>query len=119
MSVYESIVRGLNDAIEYEKGNNGKARVTEISDEHYDRVMAEKKPRVSVADVPDFTAEEIKQLRQTLKMTQSTFAALMGVSVKTIEAWESGTNVPLGTARRMLGLLRSDNSIPTKYNLVG
>lgn len=60
----------------------------------------------------------IESLRHTLNMTQSTFAALMGVSQKTVEAWEAGTNVPLGTARRMLGLLQSDNSIPVKYKIV-
>ncbi|MGN1111135.1 MAG: helix-turn-helix domain-containing protein [Oscillospiraceae bacterium] len=52
-------------------------------------------------------------------MTQSTFAALMGVSPKTVEAWEAGTNVPLDTARRMLELLQTDNSIPVKYKIVG
>lgn len=101
MNVYESIITGLNEAVEYEKGS-GKARVI----------------RCTVAPVPEFSAEEIKALRQTLKMTQGTFAALMGVSQKTVEAWEAGTNTPLGTARRMLGLLKSDNSIPSKYNLV-
>lgn len=102
MSVYESIMTGLNEAVEYEKGK-GTARVM----------------KCTVAPIPDFTAEEIKSLRHTLNMTQSTFAALMGVSPKTVEAWEAGTNVPLGTARRMLGLLQSDNSIPVKYNIVG
>ncbi|MGN0669843.1 MAG: hypothetical protein ACI4JZ_04775 [Oscillospiraceae bacterium] len=38
---------------------------------------------------------------------------------ETVEAWEAGTNVPLGTARRMLGLMQSDNSIPVKYKIVG
>lgn len=102
MSVYESIITGLNEAIDYEKGK-GTARVM----------------KCTVAPIPDFTAEEIKSLRHTLNMTQNTFAALMGVSSKTVEAWEAGTNVPLGTARRMLGLLKSDNSIPVKYNIVG
>lgn len=101
MSVYESIIKGLNEAIDYEKGK-GTARVM----------------KCTVAPIPDFTAEEIKTLRHTLNMTQNTFAALMGVSSKTVEAWEAGTNVPLGTARRMLGLLKSDNSIPVKYNIV-
>lgn len=101
MSVFESIMRGLNQAVEYENGN-GKARVVQLT----------------IAPVPDFSAEEIKALRQSLKMTQGTFAALMGVSSKTVEAWEAGINVPLGTARRMLGLLRLDGSIPTKYNLI-
>ncbi len=102
MSVYESIITGLNEAIEYEKGK-GKARVM----------------KCTVAPIPDFTAEEIKVLRQTLNMAQGTFAALMGVSPKTVEAWEAGTNVPLGTARRMSGLMQSDNSIPVKYSIVG
>lgn len=102
MKVFDSIITGLNEAVDYEKGN-GNARTVQLT----------------VAPIPDFTAEEIKALRQALKMTQSTFAALMGVSPKTVEAWEAGTNIPLGTARRMLGLLKFDNSIPTKYNLVG
>ncbi len=102
MSVYESIITGLNEVIDYEKGK-GTARVM----------------KCTVAPIPDFTAEEIKSLRHTLNMTQNTFAALMGVSSKTVEAWEAGTNVPLGTARRMLGLLKSDNSIPVKYKIVG
>ena len=102
MSVYESIITGLNEAIDYEKGK-GTARVM----------------KCTVAPIPDFTAEEIKSLRHTLNMTQNTFAALMGVSSKNVEAWEAGTNVPLGTARRMLGLLKSDNSIPVKYKIVG
>ena len=102
MNVYEDIIAGLNEAIEYEKGK-GKARTVKLT----------------VAPIPDFSAEEIRSLRQDLKMTQGTFAAVMGVSSKTVEAWEAGTNIPLGTARRMLGLLKEDNSIPAKYNLVG
>ena len=51
-------------------------------------------------------------------MTQSTFAALMGVSNKTVEAWEKGTNTPAGTARRMIGMLKADSSIPEKYNII-
>lgn len=51
-------------------------------------------------------------------MTQSTFAAVMGVSNKTVEAWEKGTNSPAGTARRMLGMLKIDSTIPEKYNII-
>ena len=101
MSVYDSIVKGLNEAIEYEKGS-GTARVMTCT----------------VAPVPAFSADEIKAIRKDLNMTQSTFAAVMGVSCKTVEAWEAGTNVPLGTARRMLGMLKEDNSIPQKYNII-
>ena len=55
--------------------------------------------------------DEIKQIRQRLNMTQKLFAAALGVSVKTVEAWESGTNTPTGIANRMLELLSRDNGL--------
>lgn len=101
MSVFESIVQGLNEAIEYEKGN-----------------VAAKTAKLSVAPLPDMNGIEIKTIRQSLDMTQVIFAAVMGVSVKTVEAWEAGTNAPSGTAKRMLSLLKSDPQLPEKYHLL-
>ena len=97
MNVYESIMNGLSDAIAYENG--------------------EKTAR-SVKITPEVSADEVKELRKNLNMTQSTFAAVMGVSNKTVEAWEKGTNTPAGTARRMIGMLIADNTIPEKYNII-
>jgi putative transcriptional regulator len=42
----------------------------------------------------------------------------MGVSVKTVEAWEKGTNKPIGTARRMLSLLQQDDTLPLRFNII-
>ena len=36
------------------------------------------------------TATDIKLIRKKLKITQSNLAELAGVSVKTVERWESG-----------------------------
>lgn len=101
MSFYDDIVQGLNEAIEYKKGNL-KLRTAEIS----------------VAPLPDIESTDVKNIRLSLDMTQVIFAAVMGVSVKTVEAWESGTNTPSGTARRMLSLLKSDPSLPEKYKIL-
>lgn len=101
MSVYESIVQGLTEAIDYEKGNTEAKTAT-----------------LSVAPLPDIESGDIKNIRQSLDMTQMIFAAVMGVSVKTVEAWESGTNTPSGSAKRMLSLLKSDPKLPEKYNLL-
>ena len=101
MNVYGSIVKGLNEAIEYEKGEKTARSV-----------------KIAIAPIPDVSAAEVKELRQSLNMTQRTFAAVMGVSNKTVEAWEKGTNVPTGTARRMMTMLRADNTIPEKYNII-
>ena len=101
MVVYNSILTGLHEAVGYEKGT-GKAR----------------KAKCTVNSAPDFNAQEIKSVRNTLQMTQATFAAVMGVSIKTVEAWEVGTNAPIGTARRMLSMLKADPALPVKYNIV-
>jgi len=47
-------------------------------------------------------------------MTQSLFANYMGVSSKTVEAWEKGTNHPTGAAYRLISILenRAFESLP-------
>jgi putative transcriptional regulator len=74
--------------------------------------------KCTVNPVPDFDSNEIKNVRNSLNMTQNTFAAVMGVSVKTVEAWEKGTNKPIGTARRMLSLLQQDDTLPLRFNII-
>ena len=101
MSVYESIIKGLNEAIEFEKGE-GNARVV----------------KCTVNPAPEFSAEEIKDVRLSLGMTQITFAQVMGVSVKTVEAWEAGTNKPIGSERRLLSFLKIDPGMIFRINIV-
>ena len=56
---------------------------------------------------PDtFTPQEIKQVRLDANMTQKTFAACIGVTPKSVEAWEGGRSRPGGAARWLLGLMR-------------
>lgn len=42
-------------------------------------------------------------------MTQSVFASYMGVSVKTVEAWESGRTHPTGSVFRLLDILSTSD----------
>lgn len=101
MSFYEDIVQGLNEAIEYKKGN-----------------LNLRTEEVSITPLPNIESTDVKDIRLSLNMTQGIFAAVIGVSVKTVEAWEAGTNTPSGIARRMLSLLKSDPLLPEKYNLL-
>lgn len=94
MNVYESILQGLNEAVEYTKGNCKDARVHKIR----------------VEPVPHFDAAEVRNIRTDLGMTQVVFASVMGVSPKTVEAWEQGVNSPNGPSCRLLGLYRSNPS---------
>lgn len=101
MKVYDGIMQGLEEAIAYNEGNI-KARTQTIS----------------ISPVPDFKATEIKNIRNELGMTQVLFAGFMGVSTKTVEAWEAGRNMPDGPARRILSMLKADPSLPQKYNII-
>ncbi len=70
-----------------------------------------------ITDIPDFTPEEIKALRHATKMPQRVFAHCLGVSQKSIEAWESGRSHPDGAARRLLGLLQNDHDFFKKVGI--
>lgn len=95
-------MEGINQAVEYEKGNLKKVR----------------KKIVRISPIPHYKSEEIKRLRNALKLSQALFAGLLGVSVKTVEAWESGRNKPEGPAQRMLELLEKNPEILNDYLLV-
>ena len=101
MEVYKGIVQGLEEAIAYNEGKV-KARTNTMS----------------ISPVPDFEAKEIKNIRNELGMTQVLFAGFMGVSTKTVEAWESGRNMPDGPARRILSMLEVDPSLPQRFNII-
>ena len=69
---------------------------------------------LQISRVPDFTSEEIKSLRHAAKMPQRLFALCLGVTQKSVEAWEGGRSHPDGAARRLLGLLQQDPNFFTK-----
>ena len=62
----------------------------------------------AVKEVEYFSPQQIKQVRLNANMTQKTFAACIGVSSKSVEAWEGGRSHPDGAARRMLGLMKDN-----------
>ena len=43
-----------------------------------------------------------KTIRKRLKISQSAFASLMGVSPRTIQDWEQGRRMPQGPAKSLL-----------------
>lgn len=45
---------------------------------------------------------DIKRIREGYKLTQSQFAAMLGISVRTLRNWEQGRRVPEGPARVLL-----------------
>ena len=51
-----------------------------------------------------FTVESpnVKKIRSSFNLTQDEFAALLGISVKTLRNWEQGRRTPEGAARVLL-----------------
>jgi putative transcriptional regulator len=47
-------------------------------------------------------ASHPKEIREKLKLSQSAFASLMGVTPQTIQAWENGERTPRGPAKPLL-----------------
>ena len=45
---------------------------------------------------------DAKTIRETMKLSPSAFAALFGVSLKTVHSWETGTHQPRGAAKSLL-----------------
>ena len=52
--------------------------------------------------VHEFDPADVKAIRARLKKSQSEFAAMIGVSVSTLQNWEQGRRVPEGPARALL-----------------
>ena len=101
MSVFKSLKSGLEEAIQIEN----------------EQIRA-RKHKLTVTPVEEFTNLEIKEVREKLNMTQVVFAQILGVSKKTVEAWEAGINTPNGPAKRIIGMLKEDPALPEKYHIV-
>ena len=48
------------------------------------------------------TVPNVASIRQKTGLSQSRFAALLGVSVRTLQDWEQGRRAPSGAARTLL-----------------
>ncbi len=100
-SLFEDLKEGLNQAIDYEKGK-GKAKVK----------------RLIIMPVKKYSNDEIRAIRNRAGMTQTTFAKYLGVSKKTVEAWEKGRTHPTGPAYRLLEILEQGRETECSFVIV-
>lgn len=87
---YEELKTSLEQAIAIQKGE-----------------MKGRKTTYVFKPVKRYTNVQVKKIRNNANMTQGVFASFLGVSPKTVEAWERGTNRPIGSACRLLDILDS------------
>lgn len=93
-SLFDDLKEGLEEAIAYEKGT-GKA----------------KEKTYMILPVKEYDGKQIRQVRMKAGMTQSVFASYMGVSIKTVEAWEGGRTHPTGPVFRLLDILSAGEEV--------
>ena len=100
--VYTSIVSGLQEAIEDAK----------------DRSKKLPRRTVTIDPVKQYHAEEIHLIRKKTGLSQRLFAAYLGVSPKTVEAWEAGINYPSGPSSRILSMMEMDEALTERFPFV-
>ncbi len=90
-SLFNDLQEGLIEAVNYAKGNGPAKAVT-----------------YRIDPVTKLNKDQIREIRMKAHMTQHVFADYLGVSVKTVEAWERGRTRPTGPAYRMMSFLAHD-----------
>ncbi len=65
--------------------------------------------KMGVKIVPvSISAEEIQNIRKTLRLSQSVFAKLLNVSLSSVRQWEQGIRTPSGSTMVLLELLQRE-----------
>lgn len=68
-----------------------------------------KKLKKRVVEVPEpatqYDADDVKRIRKSLDYSQDHFAAVLNISKKTVQAWESGRRHPNHAALRLLEVI--------------
>ncbi len=87
--LFDDLKEGLNEMIAYKKGKiTLRSEIIEIPE-----------PPIS------YTANHIKKIRKKGHYSQSIFAKVLNVSIKTVQSWESGERVPSHAALRLLEIV--------------
>ncbi|WP_103764501.1 MULTISPECIES: helix-turn-helix domain-containing protein [Roseovarius] len=89
MTAYESVSKGLEEALAFADGNMTAAKVHEVS----------------VVDV------DVAEVRQRTGLSQAEFARSIGVAKGTLLNWEHGRRHPTGPAQVLLALIAKKPSV--------
>ena len=90
MDFFGELMKGLTEALAYSKGQAAADTFTRKS------------------SLPDIN---VSQVRNSLNMTQKSFAAILGVSPRTVESWEAGRTTPTPTAKKLMFLISEDKNL--------
>jgi len=64
--------------------------------------------RVRGAKTTELSAPDVRNIREAAKISQSQFAKLIGVNLRTLQNWEQQRTQPTGPARALLRIVASN-----------
>lgn len=62
--------------------------------------------KMYLSKLPELTADELVQIRKSLKMSQHVFATYLRTNIRTLENWEQGRARPNAQATTLIRLVR-------------
>lgn len=71
-----------------------------------DQVTMREFDTLCIAPIAPLRPTQIKRIRESSRVSQAVFAALLNTSVSTIQKWEIGQKRPTGTALKLLHLVQ-------------
>ena len=89
-NAFDSIKKGLDEALEFSKGKQSKAIVHK------------------------FSPIDVKNIRAKIGMSKNEFASAFGISVSTLRHWERGDRTPQGPALVLLNVISKEPSAVLK-----
>ena len=95
---FSRLNKSLEQAVAYKNGDTSRVRVS-----------------VRELTIPEYKASDITRLRSALRLSQRGFAFALGVSARTVEAWEAGRNTPCGSSRHLLYLFEQDHTLVNRF----
>jgi len=86
-NIGDEIISGMTEAIEFIRGNVGAAKIHKV-------------------EIPNDI--DVREIRESLKLSRKEFANSFGFSPRTLQHWEQGDRAPHGSARVLLLLLKRE-----------
>jgi putative transcriptional regulator len=94
VNFFEDLKESLEQAVAFKNGDKTKARSVVLE-----------------FPVPEYKAPDVVRVRSELHLSQRSLAFVLGVSPRTVEAWEVGRNEPCGAARNLLYLIEKNHGL--------
>ena len=86
-----------------------------MKNEHFNELIASIKEagkinrgEIEASRIHEFPGPDVKAIREGIGFSQSKFATLLGVNIRTLQNWEQGHRHPTGPAKVLLRLVQAD-----------